>query len=185
MAASGPCLSPWQCKNRNPKGYKPAVSCRSGDEAEVDILSGAGALLGRNKQLAAGLIETTRLKDANQQEPSKSVVQSVEFHPAGQLLLTAGFDKRLRLFQVPSQLRNHVRVDWETALLTLCLDQDVCYQTESCLGGHVCTGYALHTLLAKAVSAVHRRCTVCFSTAVSVCGQGFGQLLRACAALLW
>lgn len=66
----------------------------------MDILSGAGALLGKNKQLAAGLIETTRLKDANQQEPSKSVVQSVEFHPAGQLLLTAGLDKRLRLFQV-------------------------------------------------------------------------------------
>lgn len=66
----------------------------------MDILSGAGALLGKNKQLAGGLIETTRLKDANQQEPSKSVVQSVEFHPAGQLLLTAGLDKRLRLFQV-------------------------------------------------------------------------------------
>ena len=28
------------------------------------------------------------------------MVQSVEFHPAGQLLLTAGLDKRLRLFQV-------------------------------------------------------------------------------------
>ena len=69
----------------------------------MDILSGAGAVLGRNKALASGLIETTRLKDANQQEPSKSVVQSVEFHPNGQLLLTAGLDKRLRLFQV-SQL---------------------------------------------------------------------------------
>lgn len=77
-----------------------ATCCSSADEAEVDILSGAGALLGKNKQLAPGLIETTRLRDANQQEPSKSVVQSVEFHPAGQLLLTAGLDKRLRLFQV-------------------------------------------------------------------------------------
>ena len=66
----------------------------------MDILSGAGALLGRNKRLAPGLIETTRLRDANQQEPSKAVVQSVEFHPNGQLLLTAGLDKRLRLFQV-------------------------------------------------------------------------------------
>ena len=74
----------------------------------MDILSGAGALLGRNKQLAPGLIETTRLKDANQQEPSKSVVQSVEFHPAGQLLLTAGLDKRLRLFQVLGQLQNEM-----------------------------------------------------------------------------
>lgn len=105
----------------------------------MDILSGAGALLGRNKQLAAGLIETTRLKDANHQEPSKSVVQSVEFHPAGQLLLTAGFDKRLRLFQVPNQLRTHMRWNGKLALLTLCLDQDVCHQTESCIGAHACT----------------------------------------------
>lgn len=81
--------------------------CSSGDEAEVDILSGAGALLGKNKQLAPGLIETTRLRDANQQEPSKSVVQSVEFHPAGQLLLTAGLDKRLRLFQVHHSYHAH------------------------------------------------------------------------------
>ena len=80
---------------------------RSDEEAEVDILSGAGALLGKNKQLAPGLIETTRLRDANQQEPSKSVVQSVEFHPAGQLLLTAGLDKRLRLFQVVTLFIDH------------------------------------------------------------------------------
>ncbi len=76
----------------------------------MDILSGAGALLGKNKQLAPGLIETTRLRDANQQEPSKSVVQSVEFHPAGQLLLTAGLDKRLRLFQV--HYSYHAHQDW-------------------------------------------------------------------------
>ena len=71
-----------------------------GEEAEVNILAGAGSLLGRTRQLPAGMIETTRLRDANQQEPSSSVVQSVEFHPAGRLLLTAGLDKRLRLFQV-------------------------------------------------------------------------------------
>lgn len=80
---------------------KGPIGCREGEEeAEVDILAGAGALLGRTRQLPAGMIETTRLKDANQQEPSGSVVQSVEFHPAGRLLLTAGLDKRLRLFQV-------------------------------------------------------------------------------------
>ena len=42
----------------------------------------------------------TPLADANKAEPSASVVRSVEFHPNGQLLLTAGLDKRLRLFQV-------------------------------------------------------------------------------------
>lgn len=40
------------------------------------------------------------MKDANIQEPSSAVVQSVDFHLTGQLLLTAGLDKRLRFFQV-------------------------------------------------------------------------------------
>ncbi len=43
--------------------------------------------------------QVTPLSDANQAEPSSAVVRSVEFHPNGQLLLTAGMDKRLRLFQ--------------------------------------------------------------------------------------
>ena len=34
-----------------------------------------------------------------QAEPSKAVVRSVEWHPDGQVLLTAGLDKRLRFFQ--------------------------------------------------------------------------------------
>ena len=46
------------------------------------------------------MLEAVRVKDANQQEPSRAAVQSVEFHPSGQLLMTAGLDKRLRLFQV-------------------------------------------------------------------------------------
>ncbi|CAN0421830.1 unnamed protein product, partial [Laminaria digitata] len=41
-----------------------------------------------------------RCKDANQHDPAKAVVRAVSFHPAGELLLTGGFDKTLRLFQV-------------------------------------------------------------------------------------
>ena len=37
-----------------------------------------------------------------QAEPSKAVVRSVEWHPDGQVLLTAGLDKRLRFFQARS-----------------------------------------------------------------------------------
>jgi hypothetical protein len=35
-----------------------------------------------------------------QVEPSQAVVRSVQFHPNGQMLLTAGLDKSLRLFQI-------------------------------------------------------------------------------------
>ncbi|KAK9791599.1 hypothetical protein WJX73_001142 [Symbiochloris irregularis] len=40
------------------------------------------------------------VKDANVAEPSNAVIRSVEIHPSGQLLLTAGLDKRVRFFQV-------------------------------------------------------------------------------------
>ncbi|KAF9364607.1 U3 small nucleolar RNA-associated protein 18 [Mortierella sp. NVP85] len=45
-------------------------------------------------------ISVTRVKNANQMGYSKSVIQSVEFHPNSQMLLTAGFDRTLRLFQI-------------------------------------------------------------------------------------
>lgn len=45
-------------------------------------------------------LHITRMKDANIQERSKAVIQSVEFHNNGQLLYTAGLDKTLRLFQI-------------------------------------------------------------------------------------
>lgn len=58
-------------------------------------------LVVKNKgRLPQGLIEVSRVKDANIVEPSDAVVQSVDFHSNGQLLLTAGFDKKLRFFQI-------------------------------------------------------------------------------------
>ena len=44
------------------------------------------------------------MKDANQADPSSAVVRSVEFHPSGNLLLTASLDKRVRFFQVRAWL---------------------------------------------------------------------------------
>ena len=63
-------------------------------------LQGAERMLGDSPALPAGTIAITALADANAAEPTAGVVRSVEFHPGGQLLLTAGLDKRLRLFQV-------------------------------------------------------------------------------------
>ncbi|KAG0261870.1 U3 small nucleolar RNA-associated protein 18 [Mortierella polycephala] len=54
-------------------------------------------------------ISVTRVKNANQLGYSKSVVQSVEFHPNSQMLLTAGFDRTLRLFQVDGKLNQLIQ----------------------------------------------------------------------------
>ncbi|WOL15398.1 hypothetical protein Cni_G24179 [Canna indica] len=51
-------------------------------------------------KLLPGLLEYSSLVDANAEEPSSGPINSVQFHRNGQLLLTAGLDRRLRFFQV-------------------------------------------------------------------------------------
>eukprot|EP00897_Mesotaenium_endlicherianum_P005819 jgi/Mesen1/5265/ME000263S04374 len=66
-----------------------------------DPLLRQGRLVVRAKgRLPAGILEVTRMRDANEEEPCKGVVQSVQFHSNAQLLLTASLDKTLRFFQV-------------------------------------------------------------------------------------
>lgn len=72
-----------------------------GGAADVLLRTAGGLLASRGGGvLPPGMLETTRLRDANQAEPNASVVRSLEFHPAGQLLMTGGLDKRLRFFTV-------------------------------------------------------------------------------------
>ncbi|KAG0199933.1 U3 small nucleolar RNA-associated protein 18 [Mortierella sp. GBA30] len=59
--------------------------------------------------LSSESLSVTRVKNANQMGYSKAVVQSVEFHPNSQMLLTAGFDRTLRLFQVDGKLNQLVQ----------------------------------------------------------------------------
>ncbi|KDO35015.1 hypothetical protein SPRG_01078 [Saprolegnia parasitica CBS 223.65] len=83
---------------------KKKAAARGEDDSddEEDLFAGAGSLLGTGggDVLSPTTLAISRMKDANKQSPSNAVVQSVQFHANGQLLLTAGLDKTLRLFQV-------------------------------------------------------------------------------------
>lgn len=75
------------------------------DEEEIfsaeDIVRSTGKMLeSASDVLQQGTLDICRMKDANQHNPSNAVIQSVQFHPNGQLLLTAGLDKTMHLFQV-------------------------------------------------------------------------------------
>ncbi|CAG8595892.1 13673_t:CDS:2 [Ambispora leptoticha] len=63
----------------------------------------------RSKILPPEEIEITRVRDANQQAYSQCVVQSVNFHPNAQILMTAGFDMTLRLFQIDGKLNQKIQ----------------------------------------------------------------------------
>ena len=78
-----------------PAEWASLKSTRAGDG-----VTHTGALVATSTALPRDEIAVTRQRDANHADPCKAVVQSVQFHPSGQLLLTAGFDQRIRLFQV-------------------------------------------------------------------------------------
>lgn len=105
---------PWQKKKRRREAgddFGLGFGLEDEDEEEYEeeegthdhrsLLLEQSELVVKNKgRLPQGLLEVSRMKDANIVEPSDAVVQSVEFHRNGQLLMTAGFDKKLRFFQV-------------------------------------------------------------------------------------
>ena len=65
------------------------------------IVCPSGNLLsGSVERLPQGSIDIKRMKDANSEKRAQAVVQSVEFHPTANVILTAGFHKTLDLFQV-------------------------------------------------------------------------------------
>ena len=74
----------------------------SGEDGVQELLSKGGAILdkGRSNALRRGTIDVLRCPDANTSDPNAAVVQSVRFHPHSSVMLTAGLDKTLRLFNV-------------------------------------------------------------------------------------
>ncbi len=73
------------------------------DRVEKLLQSTAGILSQRkSKVLEKGSIGIIRLRDANQTARTEGDVEAVQFHPSPtvSVLLTAGADRRLRLFNV-------------------------------------------------------------------------------------
>lgn len=59
--------------------------------------------------LSSDKIDIVRVHDANQAEYSQAVIQNVKFHPNAQVLMTAGFDKTLRLFQIDGKMNQKIQ----------------------------------------------------------------------------
>lgn len=76
----------------------------SEDDEEDLILQRAGNLLTKKgDNLPQGILDIKGIKDANVGKPSNATLQCVEFHPSAKVLLTAGFNKTLDLFQIDGQ----------------------------------------------------------------------------------
>ncbi|TKY71537.1 U3 small nucleolar RNA-associated protein 18-like [Spatholobus suberectus] len=84
------------------------VSCGYEDVDDVlrtneDLIVKSGA------KLLPGHLEYSRLVDANIQDPSNGPINSVQFHRNAQLLLAAGLDRKLRLFQIDGKRNTKIQ----------------------------------------------------------------------------
>ncbi|KAI0078522.1 WD40 repeat-like protein [Panus rudis PR-1116 ss-1] len=93
-----------------------ASSDTDADEDDVDVsalLTSTGGILSRSrrKTLPKGTLSIERLRDANISARSEGAVKVVQFHPSPQLpvMLTAGEDRRLRLFNVDGHTNPHLQ----------------------------------------------------------------------------
>jgi U3 small nucleolar RNA-associated protein 18 len=83
-------------------------------DADADDDDPAAALARTAKPLVDAIrdpnrLRVTRLRDANAQEISRSALQSVDFHSSGAIVMTAGYDKALRLFRCDGRVNEKLR----------------------------------------------------------------------------
>lgn len=92
--------------SENPAGLSDSDVDPDLDLAAQDLLTSTRGISAPKKSgvLTQGVISIERLRDANQAAPAEGAIKSVQFHPSPQIpiLLTAGADRRLRLFHVCS-----------------------------------------------------------------------------------
>ncbi|KAL3828011.1 hypothetical protein ACJIZ3_016813 [Penstemon smallii] len=66
-------------------------------------------VLNRGAKFLPGLLEYSRLVDANVKDPSNAPINSVQFHKNAQLLLVGGLDRTLRFFQVDGKKNDKIQ----------------------------------------------------------------------------
>ncbi|KAK4492489.1 hypothetical protein RD792_003298 [Penstemon davidsonii] len=82
----------------------------SDEENNNDILNtNEDLVVKRGVKLLPGLLEYSRLVDANVKDPSNGPVNSVQFHKNAQLLLVGGLDRTLRFFQVDGKKNDKIQ----------------------------------------------------------------------------
>uniref|UniRef100_A0A3N7EH18 Uncharacterized protein n=1 Tax=Populus trichocarpa TaxID=3694 RepID=A0A3N7EH18_POPTR len=85
------------------RGYK-------NDKAFDDILRTNEDLVVKSPaKLLPGLLEYSKLVDANAEDPSNGPINSVQFHQNAQLLLVAGLDRRPRFFQIDGKRNTKIQ----------------------------------------------------------------------------
>ncbi|CAM8960201.1 unnamed protein product [Rhodiola kirilowii] len=88
---------------------KGAVVARDYREIDDILRSNEDLVTKSRTKLLPGLLEYSRMVDANVEDPSSGPICSVQFHRNAQLLLAAGLDRRLRFFQIDGKRNTKIQ----------------------------------------------------------------------------
>ncbi|KAK2894280.1 U3 small nucleolar RNA-associated protein 18 homolog [Channa argus] len=70
------------------------------EEDEDDLLRRTGNFVASSESLPSGILRMKKCLHANSARPSEDRLTTVQFHPSAQVLMTAGLDQSISLFQV-------------------------------------------------------------------------------------
>ncbi|KAI8092998.1 WD40-repeat-containing domain protein [Halteromyces radiatus] len=82
------------------------------EEERLDLLKSTLGILETRKSstiLSPDHVSIVRMKDANIMAPSSKQITALQFHPNAQVLLTAGLDRALRLFQIDGKVNHKIQ----------------------------------------------------------------------------
>ncbi|KAM4530788.1 U3 small nucleolar RNA-associated protein 18 homolog [Odontesthes bonariensis] len=70
------------------------------EEEEDDLLTRTGNFVASSESLPGGILRMKKCLHANSARPSEDKLTTVQFHPSAQVVMTAGLDQSVSLFQV-------------------------------------------------------------------------------------
>ncbi|XP_032641067.1 U3 small nucleolar RNA-associated protein 18 homolog [Chelonoidis abingdonii] len=79
---------------------KARKSANDDDSDEDELLRKTGNFLSASESLPRGILQMKNCLDANNERPSDAKLRTVQFHPSAQVVMTAGLDRSISLFQV-------------------------------------------------------------------------------------
>nr|XP_033818141.1 U3 small nucleolar RNA-associated protein 18 homolog [Geotrypetes seraphini]XP_033818142.1 U3 small nucleolar RNA-associated protein 18 homolog [Geotrypetes seraphini]XP_033818143.1 U3 small nucleolar RNA-associated protein 18 homolog [Geotrypetes seraphini] len=79
------------------------------EDDEDDFLRKTGNLLSASDSLPKGILQMKNCLNANHERPSEARLTTVQFHPSAQVVMTAGLDQSLSLFQVDGNLNPKIQ----------------------------------------------------------------------------
>ncbi|XP_029364260.1 U3 small nucleolar RNA-associated protein 18 homolog [Echeneis naucrates] len=90
----------WAERNTGKKKNKTTEEDEDEEEDEDDLLRRTGNFVASSDSLPSGVLKMKKCLHANSARPSEDRLTTVQFHPSAQVVMTAGLDQSVSLFQV-------------------------------------------------------------------------------------